>query len=465
LLFLACGGFYGGLVWTSDRDLKEAMAEADRLDPDGWRPEEIDARRKELPDEENAALVVLAVKTKLRQPWPPPRLGVAAVALPPGQTVDVLTDLYVLPPEVQIDDALLADLRASLEAAGPALDEARKLPTLHDGRFPFQRAPDGISTLINSHEARTAAHLLRLEAALLSQEGKADAALAATRGMVVAARSVGDEPTTISQLIRVACAAGAVQMLERVLAQGEPSPAALKQMQELLEAEAAEPVLLMAARGERAAMHQLMTAIKAGAVKPSALVGGSGGGDVVLDSAAPVLARGSHPRMLRLLNEYVEAAKLPPERQGEAMEAVERKIKQAKVEYDIMTGLFMPAVLKIGEASRRDQAYLRCAIVGVAAERYRQERHDWPAKVDDLVPHFLKAVPADPYDGQPLRYKRLADGVVVYSVGPDGQDNGGGRGVNALTKQSDYPFRLWDVARRRRPAAEVLPPPIEALGP
>jgi hypothetical protein len=164
----------------------------------------------------------------------------------------------------------------------------------------------------------------------------------------------------------MACTGVAVQTLERVLAQGEPSAAELKKMQELLEAEAAEPLLLIAARGERAGMHELLKAMKSGDVKLSALAGGGG---TVADVAGPALTRGSHAKVLRLMTEYVEMAKLPPEQQVEPLKAVDAKTKQAKVQYDIVTGLVMPGVLKVAEASRRDQGYLRCAIVAVAAER------------------------------------------------------------------------------------------------
>ncbi len=37
----------------------------------------------------------------------------------------------------------------------------------------------------------------------------------------------------------------------------------------------------------------------------------------------------------------------------------------------------------------------------------------------------LPAVPTDPFDDPPLRYKKLARGSVVYSVGPDSTDGGG----------------------------------------
>ena len=32
---------------------------------------------------------------------------------------------------------------------------------------------------------------------------------------------------------------------------------------------------------------------------------------------------------------------------------------------------------------------------------------------------------ADPFDGHSLRYKRLEMGYVIYSIGEDGEDNGG----------------------------------------
>jgi hypothetical protein len=126
----------------------------------------------------------------------------------------------------------------------------------------------------------------------------------------------------------------------------------------------------------------------------------------------------------------------------------------------------VPAVNKVAEASRRVQADQRCALVALAAERYRRDHGRWPASLDQLAPDYLKAVPADPYDGKPLRYQRRPDGVIIYSVGPDREDNGGALNRSRpLDKGIDYGFRLWDVDRRRQPAAEVLPPPVENFAP
>ena len=41
------------------------------------------------------------------------------------------------------------------------------------------------------------------------------------------------------------------------------------------------------------------------------------------------------------------------------------------------------------------------------------------------MPEYLAAIPADPFDGKPLRYKKAQKGYVIYSIGLDRQDDGG----------------------------------------
>jgi hypothetical protein len=70
------------------------------------------------------------------------------------------------------------------------------------------------------------------------------------------------------------------------------------------------------------------------------------------------------------------------------------------------------------------------------------------------VPDLLRAVPTDPFDGRPLRYRRDPEGAVVYSVGPDGKDNGGSLAdLNRDKDGTDVGFRLWDPGRRHQPNA------------
>jgi hypothetical protein len=66
---------------------------------------------------------------------------------------------------------------------------------------------------------------------------------------------------------------------------------------------------------------------------------------------------------------------------------------------------------------------LRAAI---ALKRYKLRHGEFPPALGALVPEFLSRPPLDYMDGQPLRYRRNADGsFILYSVGKDGVDDGG----------------------------------------
>jgi hypothetical protein len=77
------------------------------------------------------------------------------------------------------------------------------------------------------------------------------------------------------------------------------------------------------------------------------------------------------------------------------------------------------------EFDLRLKATVRAVITALALERARLAHGQLPGTLDALVPQFLDRIPADPYNSQPLRYKKLPKGYVVYSLGPDGRDQGG----------------------------------------
>ncbi|MFU8892859.1 MAG: hypothetical protein ACNA8L_04450 [Luteolibacter sp.] len=65
---------------------------------------------------------------------------------------------------------------------------------------------------------------------------------------------------------------------------------------------------------------------------------------------------------------------------------------------------------------------------GIALERYRLKYGAHPDSLSALVPEFIPSVPLDPYDGQPLRYRRRDDAdatPLVWSIGPNGVDESG----------------------------------------
>ena len=79
------------------------------------------------------------------------------------------------------------------------------------------------------------------------------------------------------------------------------------------------------------------------------------------------------------------------------------------------------------EKAADDVGLLRAAQAALAVERYRlATSFALPDSLRQLTPKYLAAVPEDPYDGKPLRYKKLSPkGYVVYCVGRNRQDDGG----------------------------------------
>ena len=99
------------------------------------------------------------------------------------------------------------------------------------------------------------------------------------------------------------------------------------------------------------------------------------------------------------------------------------------------------------------RAKIACARVGLALERYRAAMGDYPGALAALAPEFLPAVPADIFNGQPLHYRRVPGGVVVYSVGPNLRDDGG---VEDRESNSGKDDPAWHAGK-----AAVLPPAAE----
>lgn len=78
------------------------------------------------------------------------------------------------------------------------------------------------------------------------------------------------------------------------------------------------------------------------------------------------------------------------------------------------------------EHAAEAEAERRILITALALERYRGKHGSYPSTLAPLAPDFLKTVPVDFMDGQPLRYRLREDGhFLLYSVGLDCVDHGG----------------------------------------
>jgi len=73
----------------------------------------------------------------------------------------------------------------------------------------------------------------------------------------------------------------------------------------------------------------------------------------------------------------------------------------------------------------------------LALKAYHREHGSYPSSLQQLVPAYLPAVLEDPFSGVSLHYKRDHQSYLLYSVGPDKQDDGG-KPISTISRTRNY---------------------------
>ncbi len=146
--------------------------------------------------------------------------------------------------------------------------------------------------------------------------------------------------------------------------------------------------------------------------------------------------RGVMQNYTHALEEQIAKANLLPP----VMEFVEPKL-------DILTSVLAPIYGSLGFSDARSVVDNRMLMVANALRAYRLENGAFPEKIDDLKGKYLKNIPRDPFrPAESLCYQRTSSGYKIYSVGPDGIDQGGKPFVN----HNDY-----SVGNKKNPSLQM----------
>jgi hypothetical protein len=122
--------------------------------------------------------------------------------------------------------------------------------------------------------------------------------------------------------------------------------------------------------------------------------------------------------------DYIEATKLPPRQRLARFAEISEDARERSLLHAV-SAMILPSLTRVAEQDLRLRAHLDLARTALAIERHRLATGEIPAELGQLVPRYLDAVPIDPFDGQPIRYRRTEPGYILYSILADGQDNGG----------------------------------------
>ena len=116
---------------------------------------------------------------------------------------------------------------------------------------------------------------------------------------------------------------------------------------------------------------------------------------------------------------------------------LDRQIANARLPYaqkgtapQPLDNVFLDGFSGIGDKMRfnnaRDLAGDQLLMLRLALRAHRLEKGVYPPALKALTPNYLSASPADPFGGgQPWRYQRDGQNYKLWSIGPDGRDDGG----------------------------------------
>lgn len=332
---------------------------------------------------------------------------------------------------------LTADVKQSMTAVlaqnKTARESLHRAALLKQSRYPVDLRTGVTVTMPHLQSIKAAAQVLGMEAAVVTDNNRADVAAASIQTELALARSLEAEPVLLSHLLRVAVLISSAGHLERVMNQGKLADAPLATLQAALRAAAPVDGLTRAFAGERCMALPLFDLSPQEAMR---LMAGAAG-EVAPSDVEPVMSKLWAKNKERDRAFYLEAtealitgSKQPYPQALEAGRKLQERVDALAAEPAEQTMLLsrsmLGAVTSVPQKTAVCLARLRCAEAALGVERYRLAHGgELPASLAALTPALLPAVPADPFDGQPLRFKRLAKGFVVYSVGTDQQDGGG----------------------------------------
>jgi hypothetical protein len=98
----------------------------------------------------------------------------------------------------------------------------------------------------------------------------------------------------------------------------------------------------------------------------------------------------------------------------------------AFIHHRFFAAMMLPTMFRAPEKAAAVQTDVDLIRVACALERYRLAEGNYPDQLASLSPRFIATLPHDIINGQPLKYRRTANGkFVLYSVGWNEKDDGG----------------------------------------
>jgi len=341
-------------------------------------------------------------------------------------------------------DAMWLALARGAVAANPEyyrlIDRASRVPHCV---FPVDWDPVVSASFPHFSQMRRAARMLVLRAYVEAANGRSDDALSSIEALFRAAEQTKTDPVLIADLVSYAIQGIGIRALGEILPMGAPSPAACRPLYDQLAKTDNVAPSLRTIRGEMALMGtDTFDLVRSGQVSLTWLMRGEGQGSLggrprLWDRARAWLLRpvlNADERVyLSYMAQEVRAFELPWPESRDALDELQQSLESRTPSYAVLTRTVMPVFGRAVWSRDRATAGVGAAQIALALKAYREEHPAYPASLADLEASGWK-LPLDPFGGKAYRYRREGSGFVVWSLGPDMDDDNAARDYDSYLK-------------------------------
>jgi hypothetical protein len=282
---------------------------------------------------------------------------------------------------------------------------------------------------------RSASELLAADARICAIDGDLAGAIADINALFAIAEHVTRKPTMITALAAVSIETRAAGTMEIVLAGGRAAATELAELK-------IDP-LFSHVRMVRSALRSE----EAMALSTLATLGDPSDQKIPSRYLPEVLIP-----MYRvfLMSDEIEACKIasaewrrlaamPHHEARELWKTMPQRLREKQIGF--LTPKMAPAIGRYPDRAAEGDAKHRLAQLAVAVAIFHAQTGAMPEDLEKLVPAYIEAIPADPFDGKPLRMIGPKDNrLTLYSIGPDLKDDGGKEMTN--DRIGDMVFRM-----------------------
>jgi hypothetical protein len=286
---------------------------------------------------------------------------------------------------------------------------------------------------------REAARLLGGRAVLLAHAGKGDDALAQCETILRVADHAHRDPTLVPALVAWAIRGIDVDVAESVLSVTDSSPEVCRALQGGVARVDQKAELVGALRGERV-MDSVWVHAKVRRIWENVGTWASYVGQTETNVA--------EYKFLRMMDEQTDALALDwPESYRRAKGVSDHFEHRSWYPGEWINGMVFPVAARALEADERIQARLDGLQIALALKQYKAQNGVYPDSLARLRSAGFD-IPRDRFTGKEFVYRREGAGFLIYSLGPDMDDDNGRdflKDKRRKKKSAEHGDELWDT--------------------